>query len=440
VDSPTPLVVIPVFGDDTRLAAVLADMRELEVPTLVVNDGQGEALSLTLQQSNQAFLDLGRNRGVGAATKAGLSWATQQGYTGVVSVDADQAHDKVSVATVLAYAKRVPRRPVLTNRFGAVTCAHIPEEKLAANGFACELVASVIARRLPDVACGLRYYPAKISLEAASDGFDFIPDTLVDLVSANADILDVFVNYPGSGPWLTGDLELKQLLRWADRHATARSTKEMLTSLLADTRLEVQHAISIGGRTWTFTPVPARDGWIIAGPPPYDESRSEPRRMPDLNRPSVGIIPDGGRRWARREGVSLVDSYRRSLFAASDAHLHEGLGDCAIYCLSAANLRRNKRELLALLAALQQAAARLSRNGLRPIVWGDVSLLPADLQAWSRKVNLSSAAMPGPLTLLVTAYSPSWQARLFSRHGRPWELGYSVEVLLEFCSLLVMLS
>lgn len=425
----TPLVVIPVYGDDTRLAAVLADIRELEVPTLVINDGQGEALSLTLRQSNQAFLDLGRNRGVGAATKAGLSWAIQQGYTGAVTVDADRAHDKVSVATVLAHAKRMPRRPVLTNRFGATTRAYVPEEKLAANGFACELVAAAIRKRLPDVACGLRYYPASTSLEEASDGFDFIPDTLMSLVSVGAHILDVFVNYQGNGPWLTGNLELTQLLRWADRHTKAGFTKEVLASLLSDARLEREHTISIGGRTWSFTPVPTREAWLIAGPPPYDESRSESSRTPDLSRPSIGIIPDGGRRWARRENVSLVDAYRRSLFSVSDALLDENLGDCAIYCLSAANLRRNASELLALFTALRETAARLSRNGLRPIVWGDVSLLPVDLQAWARKVNLTSASMSGPLTLLVTAYTPSWQAMLFSRRGQPWDLGLSVEIL-----------
>ena len=107
-------------------------------------------------------------------------------------------------------------------------------------------------------------------------------------------------------------------------------------------------------------------------------------------RPSVGFIPDGGRRWAVREKVPLEHSYKRSFLGLAALITNCDLGDSSIYCLSAANLKRTSAELAAVYAAIEAVVYDLESKNLRPIVWGDISALPREFRIWCRAVNMRS--------------------------------------------------
>ncbi len=424
-----PLVVIPIKGDESALFGVLRRVHELGVDTLVVNDGNGPALSARLARSGQPYLDFGANCGVGAATRAGLRWAREKNYVGVVSVDSDGAHDQASVASVLGVAARDPIRPILCNRFPSYNRQLVPDEKLAANGFACRLVKDVTGISLTDVTCGLRFYPKAWQSKVTANGFDFIYASLEELVIAGAKIIDVSVDYRGPGPWLTSAIELDHLLKWAVRRSPGKVQLGPIGELAGDSRLELEHIVKMAGEEWQFIPVPSRASWLIVGPHPP----AEPERkmyLPTLERPSVGFIPDGGRRWSVREKQPLSDAYTRSFLAIADTISSHRLGDSAVYCLSRANLSRTPDELGAVHSAIRTLVSTLESYSLRPILWGDIlHWLPREMRVWARQVNLRSCREAGRLTFLATAYEPSWEAALFSAKGYPWKYGYSAEIL-----------
>jgi undecaprenyl pyrophosphate synthase len=423
-----PLVVIPIYGDESKLSEVLRQMKELELDALVVNDGNGPALSAKLVRSGEAILDLVVNHGVGAATLAGLDWGRSHYYPGIVTVDSDAAHDQASVACIVGCAVRDPERPVLSNRFSKYGRNMVPEEKLSANGFACRLVEEVTSIKLTDVACGLRYYPVSWRAQTTARGFDFIYATIEELVSAGAEIIDVSVDYRGLEPWLTSATELAQFLRWAISKSSNQVLLKQLKGLANDAALDSEHIVAWQNQMWQFIPVSSRESWLILGPQPPLQSIDH-IRLPMRTRPSVGFIPDGGRRWAVREKVPLEYAYKRSFLGLAAVIANCDLGDSSIYCLSAANLKRTSAELAAVYAAIEAVVYDLESKNLRPIVWGNISALPREFRIWCRGVNMRSCRKAGRITFLATAYDPAWEAELFSRRGAPWNYGYSVEIL-----------
>jgi undecaprenyl diphosphate synthase len=69
----------------------------------------------------------------------------------------------------------------------------------------------------------------------------------------------------------------------------------------------------------------------------------------------IGIIPDGGRRWAKREGRSLADSYELSSRRIVDflRLCQQGeIAETSVYIMSKANLLRTEEELTSLYPAI----------------------------------------------------------------------------------------
>lgn len=65
---------------------------------------------------------------------------------------------------------------------------------------------------------------------------------------------------------------------------------------------------------------------------------------PTNNYYHIGLIPDGGRRWAKRSGYSIEQSYRFSveyLFKFIDLVVSKGIQEISIYGASSENFKRN---------------------------------------------------------------------------------------------------
>lgn len=102
----------------------------------------------------------------------------------------------------------------------------------------------------------------------------------------------------------------------------------------------------------------------------------------------VGIIPDGGRRWARAHCVPLVDAYRTSLCRLCfwiDAAVEFGACEVSVYLLSRQNLKRSPDELDALHEALPSFTETLVALGSPTVrlVGRDTYLTPTQRQAWT---------------------------------------------------------
>ncbi len=88
----------------------------------------------------------------------------------------------------------------------------------------------------------------------------------------------------------------------------------------------------------------------------------------------IGIIPDGARRWARKNGISYQESYQISMQKLLQVldHLYQcGVQAISIYLLSSENLHRTPEELLPVFNSEENFISEL---------------VPSLVQAWKVKV------------------------------------------------------
>lgn len=108
----------------------------------------------------------------------------------------------------------------------------------------------------------------------------------------------------------------------------------------------------------------------------------------------LGIIPDGARRWARLNSLSLIESYTISMAKLGeylDYFFQRGIRSISVYLLSRKNLKRTAEELAAVLEAesefLRTVVPQLAEGWtvcVKPV--GRLELIPGELGNIARRV------------------------------------------------------
>jgi len=133
----------------------------------------------------------------------------------------------------------------------------------------------------------------------------------------------------------------------------------------------------------------------------------------------VGIIPDGNRRWARRNNVSLPEAYRRGYERLREivrALEDRGARFVTVYALSRDNCtRRNGLELAALRELSKLAFQELLEDEevvsgrLRVLVIGDYASFDPEIARLARTV-MKASRWGGPNTLTILyCYTGLWE-------------------------------
>ncbi|MEI7499039.1 MAG: undecaprenyl diphosphate synthase family protein [Bacteroidota bacterium] len=128
----------------------------------------------------------------------------------------------------------------------------------------------------------------------------------------------------------------------------------------------------------------------------------------------VGIIPDGGRRWALANGCTLENAYKhtRSLLEAFTSLLLEnGVQMISIYLNSIQNFRRNPEVLSVNLGQIESGLKNeikeiAERNNLRIVIAGNRKIIPESLLAAISKIEQSSLKNSNGQVNLLLAYDP----------------------------------
>ncbi len=421
-----PLAVVPVFGNASRLHEVLQSLQEIGLPTLVVNDGNGESLTRSLEHAGYAVLDMGTNSGVGAATRAGLEFADAHGYQGVLAVDADGAHEQVAVACVASRAVADPRRTVLTTRFGHVGERFIPQEKIDANLFARLAFTTATGLTVADVTCGLRYYPAPLSrIRWHENRFAFIYESLAHVLDGGPQLapVPVFVAYDPVEPYLTKANELEDFLRFCDSRSPGRLNPwhrlRAHRALLTKQPVEV----ALADTTFRFDPVPAANSWLITA-----SRATAPSVPPPARRCGLGFVVA-----LPVASASLPDELARACGETLErlGPLSRSLPDPTCPVAVGWTLRTPAPELPSVaIMAVTEMAESMRIVGWRPVLYGGPLRPSGEILGALRRVNRASAcSLAGRLLVIDAGNVADWEDHVLSPSGRPWELGFSPDLL-----------
>lgn len=155
-------ILIPHYRHGSELAGLLPQLARAGLPVLVVDDGSGAETLARLRVLIDAhawasLVERDRNGGKGAAMLTGLRLLAEQGFTHVISMDADGQHDVADLAVLHRRSRSHPDQVFSGN---PVFGDDIPAVRLYGRA-----LTNTLARleagcwRLRDAMCGLRLYP-----------------------------------------------------------------------------------------------------------------------------------------------------------------------------------------------------------------------------------------------------------------------------------------
>ncbi len=172
-------VLIPALNAQRTLPRVVVDARRELEPVIVIDDGSSDATGAVAEAVGATVLRHEVNRGKGAALKTGFAWALQNGFDGVITLDADGQHLPSEIPKFLDAREESGADLIIGGRahlFGQM----LPRRRNA-NRFSAWCIAKCSGATITDSQSGFRFYSARLlrTLRLRTDGFDLESEVIV---------------------------------------------------------------------------------------------------------------------------------------------------------------------------------------------------------------------------------------------------------------------
>jgi glycosyltransferase involved in cell wall biosynthesis len=192
-------IIIPAFNEAERIAQVLKDVKAEGFENIVViDDGSKDETGKVAKQEGVLVLSHCINRGPGAATQTGLTYAKLQDADYVVTIDADGQHDARDIAKLVEKAEMDNLDMVFGSRFLEMSNS-IPFLKRFFNEIA-DIVTFVLSTKwVSDSQTGLKVFSKKAldKIYINTSGFEFCTEIFMQIKHYNLKYgeLPIKVNY-----------------------------------------------------------------------------------------------------------------------------------------------------------------------------------------------------------------------------------------------------
>ena len=170
-------VLIPALNAERTLPPVVKASIEQLQPVVVIDDGSSDRTSDVAREAGAIVLRHDVNRGKGGALKTGFAWALENGFDGVITLDADGQHLPREIPKFLEAATNADL--VIGGRahlFGGM----LPRRRNA-NRFSAKCIAIASGAPITDSQSGFRFYSANLlrTLVLRTNGFDLESEVIV---------------------------------------------------------------------------------------------------------------------------------------------------------------------------------------------------------------------------------------------------------------------
>ncbi len=218
MDSETfkPCAIVPVYNHAYAVQNVIRTILAMNIPVLLVDDGSDDECRSILEtaadhDAGVYLLRLPENRGKGAAVKAGLITAAEQGYSHAIQIDADGQHNVGDATAFLDAAKRSS---------STLVCGYpnydmsVPKIRFYARYLTHVWVwINSMSFSIKDTMCGFRVYPVGptvdlINAVTTGNRMEFDTEIMVHWVWQGGRVINLptSVSYPTDGvshlrPW-----------------------------------------------------------------------------------------------------------------------------------------------------------------------------------------------------------------------------------------------
>ena len=226
-------VVVPTCNNESTIAAVVASIRTLGLPVLVIDDGCTDGSPELAEAAGAEVIAHDHNLGKGYALYSGWRAALERKFSHAITMDADGQH---LADDLPAFLEAIEREP---STLWAGTRSHIVDNVSGAARFGRRFsdfmlwaaAADELAGERPDSQCGLRSYPieAVLNLPMRGGRFETEVEVLVKALWHGIKVraLSIKVFYPERSERIT------HFHTWGDNaRIVATYTKLMLMRLL----------------------------------------------------------------------------------------------------------------------------------------------------------------------------------------------------------------
>lgn len=199
-------LLIPHYNHERQFVAFLPQLVATGLPLIIVDDGSNEdslaqVTAVVNMYANVYLFKLQRNRGKGAAVKAGCTFARDLGFTHAIQIDADGQHN---VADIEQFVHRSQQQPEAIICGKPVFDSSAPKARVYGRKVTDFWVAlETLSLRIKDGLCGFRVYPLNVVEHVIDHYFvgnrmDFDTEFLVKAVWLNTELvfIETKVIYP----------------------------------------------------------------------------------------------------------------------------------------------------------------------------------------------------------------------------------------------------
>jgi glycosyltransferase involved in cell wall biosynthesis len=203
-------IIIPVYNHEGAVPKLIAALKPLQLPCLLINDGSSTLCTKVLEEcvkQNIDWLSLihrSENGGKGAAVLDGFNAAIALGFTHAIQIDADGQHDVQDIPRFLEASRLQPNAMILGQ---PIFDDSAPKSRRYARQFTNLWIwINTLSFAVADGLCGFRVYPLTavqqlISSTPIAKRMDFDIDILVRLYWQGVNVINqpTRVNYPDDG-------------------------------------------------------------------------------------------------------------------------------------------------------------------------------------------------------------------------------------------------
>ena len=173
------VAIIPALNAERTVPRVITQARQQIEPVVVIDDGSTDATGEVARAVGAIVLRHDVNRGKGAALKTGFKWARENGYDGVITLDADGQHLPSEIPKFLRQREEGGEDLIIGGRahlFGQM----LPRRRNA-NRFSAWCIAKCSGVPITDSQSGFRFYSARLidGIKLHTDGFDMESEVIV---------------------------------------------------------------------------------------------------------------------------------------------------------------------------------------------------------------------------------------------------------------------
>lgn len=147
-------VIIPTFNEARAIGGLVERIRLQGFNVVVVDDGSRDDTSLISGEKGAVVLRNPANEGKGASLKKGFSFALENNYDAVITMDGDGQHQPDDIPYFIRLAQYSQSGLFIGNRMSRAR--NMPFLRLLTNRVMSWLISALAKQKIPDTQCGFR--------------------------------------------------------------------------------------------------------------------------------------------------------------------------------------------------------------------------------------------------------------------------------------------